>query len=482
MTSAYRTQQADCKPTTTGAEQSALPLLDFDSAKATESPRQQLGLDQGLSSVSSEGLRPLGNTANNYGKPSFPQVTAADIQRAQKRSATRAEMGKIAKWLRYVSVIGRVRACRTYSVNKGGAVQVRQSEKGVGFAGLNTCGSAWSCPRCNQKIMATRRKEIEVMLNNAYSRGYTTAMVTMTLRHRQGQPLKELWDTLQKCWVSVGGSRKVRRIRQELKFLGCVRLVEVTYGDNGWHPHIHAIYVFEKPVSQADLERLRDAELAQWKTTAVKRGLGAPNHRGMKIERIGGSKKHRDKAISDYFSKVTWSGMSQQKRTLDSEKAAWEMASPATKRGRRKGSRTPFQILRDSEESHLADDVDIWNEYEEASRGRKMFSWSQKLKPLRMEEKTDQELADEEIGSKEDDVLEIQEWHQVMLVDQQRFDIDVPSSILNVLDQQGVVACANYCRSLGIDVKLNHQNLNRRAKERVHQQTVALINHYEGVS
>lgn len=434
---------------------------DGSDGKATQSPRQQGA--------------PLGNTANNYGTVASPQVSAlSDEQEAmamealveaaaievaeaerrvkQHRAQMRTEMGKLQKYLWQVSSLKRVRYCRKHAFAPLDGVTIRQDEEGtVGFAGLVTCGSVWACPMCNQKIMHERREEVKHVISTALNAGATVLFTTMTLRHRVGQPLDELWTAIGKGFSAVNQARKVRRLQDEHDYVGYVRLLEVTNGQNGWHPHLHVLEVYAGELSDADIAELRDAQLSVWKRQAVKRGLGEPNERGVVIERVRSSADVGE-TVAKYMSKATYESTAVS--SLDgrqAESVAWEMASPATKRGRLKTSRTPFQILKDAQETGNADDMDLWWEYEAASKGKRMLTWSQKLREFVKlnEERSDEDIAAEEIGTKDNDVIGIPSWGEVMYADAQRVE-HVPSEILNVLELEGVEACLAYLKSIGV--------------------------------
>jgi hypothetical protein len=67
--------------------------------------------------------------------------------------------------------------------------------------------------------------------------------------------------------------------------------------------------------------------------------------------------------------------------------------------------RTPFQLLTDAVDG-LADEVDLWHEWERASKGRRQMEWSRGRRNLREwaglgEGKTDEEIAEEEPGGEE---------------------------------------------------------------------------------
>jgi hypothetical protein len=65
-------------------------------------------------------------------------------------------------------------------------------------------------------------------------------MLTVTLRHRAGLSLKELLSGLIFAWRKTRQGGAVQRIWTE-RVSASARAVEVTDGENGWHPHLHVL-------------------------------------------------------------------------------------------------------------------------------------------------------------------------------------------------------------------------------------------------
>jgi hypothetical protein len=65
-------------------------------------------------------------------------------------------------------------------------------------------------------------------------------MLTVTLRHRAGLSLRDLLRGMMKAWRRVKQGGCVQRIWQA-RVSASARATEVTYGENGWHPHLHVL-------------------------------------------------------------------------------------------------------------------------------------------------------------------------------------------------------------------------------------------------
>lgn len=320
--------------------------------------------------------RPLENNANNLATPG---KTAIDY-RAQ-RWGVRGSLWEF-------STLNRVKKCGRVSL--GGMVEVRKSGDAVGLAGLATCGSVWACPCCNAKIQARRRMEVGVALSHTLGNGGSAAFGSLTLRHHKGTNPGELWKAISKCWESVTRDRTVKRLRLDMGLLGIVRTAEITHGFNGWHPHIHPLFLFKEQVTAQQVQQLHAAQFRAWAAAAARLGLETPLEAAQDLHLVRGDTA--DKELSDYMAKVTW-----------------EMTSTQTKNG---GGRTPWQIFADFRTTADLEDLELWQRFEQFSKGKRSITWSRGLRKLvgLDVEKTDEEIAAETLGSKEDTVVYIEDW------------------------------------------------------------------------
>ena len=359
------------------------------------------------------------------------------------------------------SSLKRVRACRRWSHNTFGEVNVRMSERedgsmGSGYEGLAKCGSAWACPLCAASIEAKRREEIQQIVEGATCDGYAAAFLTMTLRHMAGQSLSKLLDASAKMYRSVMDSRAVRSRLDDLERQGYVRVLEITHGLNGWHPHYHLILLFdwnavalkrglepsEAPWKDEQfneaLQDLADAMHATWAKRARKEGLGEPLREFFDIRPIDSAD------ISQYLTKQTVLVINEK----EIAGASYETAGRTLKEGR-KDSRTPWDIFQDFTETGDLEYLDLWNEYEQAPKGKRSVVFSQGLKKRYVGvDKSDQEIVDEEVGTVEDRVFTIIDWSTVARVP------GLPSQILSTLEREGIASAMAECVWNGVPVRL----------------------------
>jgi Replication protein len=282
--------------------------------------------------------------------------------------------------LHRVSALNRVRNCRRVRTGQGPVeIRYRQEDARAHTAGLQTCGSVWACPLCSERILAGRADELLSAIETHRAAGGDVLLVTLTMRHNLRQALLALLNGLGEAWSSARKAGKLQRA--VLAGVDWVRRVEVTYGRNGWHVHIHALLFVE---AGTDPEPIGAAMFAGWRARLVSQGFEAPSdERGMKIKRLDLS--DAGAAVAAYLGQDV----------TDRKRAAHELASSA--KVARAGNRTPMQVLRDCERFGEAGDFDVWAEWEAASKGRKAITWSKGARDRLVlgVEKTDEELAQE---------------------------------------------------------------------------------------
>jgi hypothetical protein len=293
-----------------------------------------------------------------------------------------------------------------------GAVRVRATGDGdarrAGFAGLATCGSVWSCPVCAEKILAGRQHELADAIATWEAGGGRVALLTLTMRHKSGDRLADLWDGLSYAWGKVTSGRSWARVNERYgsadlasatlsRRIGWARVVETTHGANGWHVHVHCALFLPGDVTVDQVDDLAGSMFTTWAAALVRRGFLAPSDRHGVDVKLSGSPAAN---WGEYFAKSDYD--------VDSSRIALELARGDLKQAR-SGNRTPFRILSDFVEFGVADDLDLWSEWETASRGRRQLTWASGFRAVLLaeSERSDDELAADELGSADDDLVEI---------------------------------------------------------------------------
>jgi hypothetical protein len=325
------------------------------------------------------------------------------------------------------------------AITSGGSVAVREFGGIGGFAGLSTCGSVWACGVCNAKIMARRQLEIGAAVEVWKASGGQVAFGTMTMRHWTGHRLEDLWVALSKAWNRVTGGKSWQRDKKRFGIAGWLRVVEVTFGENGWHVHIHALFFLESLTVAPELEALKSSMFGRWSAALKSLGLPSPLAVGQDLHVLDGA---ADEALATYFTKAVHSA----------KRIGLELTSTQTKKARGVyKTRSPWAFLDDVLDLGDADALGYWHEYQRASKGRRQLTWSRGLRELLglRAEKSDEEVAGEELGTKDDDLVLITAagWRVVI-----GSRLMVP--ILEIVEKQGLSGVRALLDVSGVEYEL----------------------------
>lgn len=356
-----------------------------------------------------------------------------------KSCTARHALGKTALSRRYelLGVAGsllpneRVAKCRRSRVKLGPVkgVYYQDTNKG-GFSNLMCCGSVWTCPFCAPKITEQRRQELTDGVNGWQDGGGVVGMLTLTIRHREGERCKVvlagLLEAAQKFWRYRAGVA----LRVGFGIVGRVRSLEVTHGGNGWHAHLHVLVFLQSEPGPDEAEAFRAGAAAHWSHVLGKDGRYASARHGVDF-RLG------DADISDYVTKYgsDWS-------------VAHELAKSHVKTGK-KGGRTPFMMLADNQ---LGDQEAgrLFVEYAEAFKGKRQLVWSKgsrDLLGLNVEEK-DEDIAEAAEGQEPVTLVEFDydAWRLVLAN-------DIRAELTMVLDTGDQVLVKQMLITFGIEAE-----------------------------
>jgi hypothetical protein len=147
-----------------------------------------------------------------------------------------------------------------------------------------------------------------------------------------------------RSWRKTRQIGTIQRIWKRNVFAS-IRAVEVTHGENGWHPHLHVL-IYSESWTDED----RDLLMAAWRRIVLAE-LGAAHVPDAEIG-VKWSPAIRSAHDAGYLSKLglemTW----------------------GEKRSRGKRSRGPWSIARDAAAGDEASQK-LWREYEQATKGRR---------------------------------------------------------------------------------------------------------------
>jgi hypothetical protein len=250
----------------------------------------------------------------------------------------------------------------------GGAVPIMSDGRKCWPSGVAQCASVHNCPVCCAKIKARRAVEIEALCNSHALAGGRFSMLTATVRHDRSQSLDEVRGAVGSSW------RKVQRLKSwtDLRSLvvGQVVAPEVTFGENGWHPHLHVLLFTRPGVSEDALNSALTSFRGDW-LRLVNECLGrSPSiARGVHLLHFGADSMA---AAAGYLSKV-----------------AKELTASDLKSGR-----DPFTLLDGAREGD-AQSIAMWFEYARAMKGVRSVAYSKGLRELyAVDELEDDDIAE----------------------------------------------------------------------------------------
>jgi len=245
------------------------------------------------------------------------------------------------------------------------------------YSGLRRCSSVWWCPLCAAKIAERRRAELVSAVAVAKAMGWSVMLMTCTVPHGLGDDIGGMLDQMLNAWRKMTDSRKGKDMRKFLGVEGTIRVLEVTDGQNGFHPHFHVL-IFAK--TDFSPESVQAGFLPLWQQACVKAGLPCPSDiHGLKVD------------------DGTWAAKYASKWGLEDEMVKGHMKTSKGVNGN-----SPWDMLRDI----LKSDYKVFEEaklakrsekrfrlYADAFKGRRQLYWSNGLKAkLAVEEVTDEEL------------------------------------------------------------------------------------------
>lgn len=269
----------------------------------------------------------------------------------------------------------RVRICMTSIVPGHDGVEVWHSptRQKAYYKGLARCGMIWVCPLCASTITERRRDELSKLLGQTEeifitldnkveriitARKWNVGLATFTLAHKRGVSLQDTLSKLSGAYRRVTTGRWFADFKRSHSVIGTIRALEVTYGENGWHPHIHTILVRQSantPRSTADIE-----------LDLMFRWDDAVHSVGAKADKIHGvDYRAGDTSAIEYISKMG--------QNVVGSTARWNVVSELVKypvkRGR-KGNLTLWDLLAE----YMAGDVkagELWIEAQAALKGKR---------------------------------------------------------------------------------------------------------------
>ena len=304
--------------------------------------------------------------------PQGSQRSASVDENLQKMREVRRERYRLLDAVRKIYPKERTAACMHCMVPDSSVTLHRHRETGKAFySGLMTCGSVWLCSVCSSKISERRRTELSLAIERAQEKGWKVYLLTLTVPHGLGDDLKPMLDKLKKAWRRMGKNRDGEKVKDAIGFEGSVRAFEVTNGNNGFHPHFHALLFLDTDLTPEQVKALYSP---LWRRHCVAVGLPEPSEaHGCRVD--GGEK------AAQYVSK-------------------WGLPEEMTKSHLKKAKKgdSMWDLLRKWADNRDARALVRFKLFYEAFKGERQLVWSKKVRELLRlgEELTDEQLAQEQ--------------------------------------------------------------------------------------
>ena len=174
-----------------------------------------------------------------------PQTGEIQEAPAEAFSGARARRYALLSAIRRIDPAHRTASCLWSRVSTSSAVSVVRdfATARARYSGLRVCARVWTCPCCAAKISERRAQELAAAITQARTLDLHVSLLTVTVPHVRQDALHDLIQRLGVAWRYFSSDRRSKTLRAEIGLVGTIRNIEVTHGENGWHPHFHCLVV-----------------------------------------------------------------------------------------------------------------------------------------------------------------------------------------------------------------------------------------------
>ena len=366
-----------------------------------------------------------------------------------------------------------------------GHVYVIKSVDTARYMGLAHCHSPWACPICSAKVMAEKGGEIASLIDARLTWEKKSAfMITFTLPHTKGMSCQETFQVLNDTWrLFTRDGRRAKnskgknlpvygQMRNKFDIQSIVRVYEFTWGENGWHPHIHALFWTKRENFKALLP-YEDLLTDRWLDCAKR--CHAKLKTDIDLDKLYADYKYRPvtghRAV--YFSKTSDGNIREEASAHYI--SGWGADSELTRGGKQKqahhGHYSPYEFLlnaqfaKDEAEKNFW--LDLYVEYAKTTRGHKRVNftpgdqqliakWRQTNAYITTLKKN---LTDKVTKQQAVFWFSKQQWHEILINERESPYLRVhileaairgPSFIISLLKQYGIDVSDNDLNSPGM--------------------------------
>lgn len=262
-------------------------LVNLQSVKSRTRRTKQEEPKYTAESILEGGEKGLGSYANNVEKVDRDPVKASTIHSIKKRN-WKPNRYRNHEIKRNLSLLGlsekRTKDCGCKTIGKGTILSIDTRHGNARSASIETCGSAWACPTCRDKIMSERSTELTLIGEEWKRRGGRMLLLTLTFPHLFKDNLSEMLGSSDERTGLKGAVKRFRQsyywreMKEKIGYEADCRSLEITYGENGFHPHIHMLIYHKKGVDNRSLDNIKDRLYQNWRDACIDAGLKSPNY------------------------------------------------------------------------------------------------------------------------------------------------------------------------------------------------------------
>jgi len=297
----------------------------------------------------------------------------------QKKSAVQIRYKRLSMARKILTNNGhtkhRIGLCKRYLKAGANNAELNFSLKhnSASFRNLISCGSVWVCPVCSAKVTERRREELLTAL--AKNDNYHYYLVTYTLGHKKYDFLTVLLDRLAYAIGRTKAGCRWQKFREYIGYVGTISTLEVTFNPkyNGWHPHYHMLLITEK--------NIREKEIKEYFSSIYIKALN----------KIGGYATEEIAVDVQY---------AREKEEAAGYILKWGVMEEVTRSHIKKaggGGFSAFELLDIAEETGEFWAIEAFKEFAEATKGKRLLSFSKGLNSiLGIKDRKDEVIAEEE--------------------------------------------------------------------------------------
>lgn len=257
----------------------------------------------------------LGTSTHNLTPPALPSQQVPSIKldsRSSARSrryALQDTMARILPEARSASCMRSAAPERNgvtgeYSMPHDIVIDRSQSARVARYKNVMRCKNVWVCPVCASIESERRAHHIRRAVMDF---DYDFIMITYTFSHKLGDDLDEILSSMKRAYTAHNnsGSAPVKRHRERFGWVAHISATEITYGHNGFHPHVHQLVALDRPLddqfrdpatSKTELDRFVEWHKKRWLAVLQRHGLSASHSRGIDV-------RTSDQDVARYISK-----------------------------------------------------------------------------------------------------------------------------------------------------------------------------------